>query len=117
MKIGFIIPAFCIVILAPFFVTPAPYRSTGFWVTKNRICPTDPRRGFGLAPWRIKNPAKSGFLMVLRRFAIKITTYYNLISFWCSHRVAPAQRERSGGPYRIRTGDLLVANEALYQLS
>gem|GEM_PF-2857714 len=22
-----------------------------------------------------------------------------------------------GGPYRIRTGDLLIANEALYQLS
>ncbi len=30
----------------------------------------------------------------------------------------PRRRDVSlGGPYRIRTGDLLIANEALYQLS
>ncbi len=29
----------------------------------------------------------------------------------------PVSKESCGGPYRIRTDDLLIANEALYQLS
>ncbi len=65
---------------------------------------------------------RNNFLVVARKFSRpRLDISYCYTKYTCVfHTLKNLQQWRFflfSGPYRIRTGDLLIANEALYQLS
>ncbi len=64
----------------------------------------------------VKKPA---FASALLRRGKPLRTHPNLLACpaEASHRAKPQSEAKAGGEYRDRTGDLLVANQALSQLS